>query len=115
MIEELYDKLLWEVKSVDDRVFPLVMPQGCDKPALVYTIVSDVDHQTSTGCVEFSSMRVQVDVYATTYFEAREIRDEVREAMYNFSLYPENFNSVDSYENDTGLFRQKIDFTLRRK
>jgi len=113
MIEEdLYYKLIDYVVEVEERVYPVVMPQNCEKPAIVYTIVSDVDEQGVNGCIAGGDVRVQIDVYAYGYLEVKELRDLVKEAI--IPLGPVDIDVRDDYEDDTKLFRQIIDFKLRR-
>ncbi len=113
--EELFAYLKDNVLLVSGRVYPLVMPQDCKKPALVYTVVNDGDNRGLEGCISSYDTRFQVDVYATSYFEAKYIKNEVKSALYDFSSYPEILNSRDGFEDGTDLFRQIIDFTLRSK
>jgi len=116
MIEAaLFSHLESSVVSVDGRVYPLVMPQDCEKPALVYTVVNDADNRGVEGCVGSYDTRFQVDVYARSYFEAKNIKNEVKSALYAFVHYPEVLNSRDGFEEEEELFRQIIDFTLRSK
>lgn len=116
MIEELlFAHLVANVPLVDGRVYPLIMPQDCEKPALVYTVINDGDNKGLEGCVSSYDTRFQVDVYTTSYMEAKDIKNEVKSALYSFSSYPEGLNSRDGFEYGTELFRQIIDFTLRNK
>ena len=116
MIESaLFFYLQAKVPSVGGRVYPLVMPQDCKKPALVYTVVNDSDNRGLDGCVGSCNTRFQVDVYAKSYLQAKDIKNEVKNALYLFDHYPEVLNSRDGYEEDRELFRQIIDFTLRNK
>jgi len=112
---DLYSHLSGNVASVSGRVYPNIMPQDCQKPALVYTVISDIDNQGLEGCVSSNNMRFQVDVYAPSYMEAKTVKNEVKAALYTFSLYPMNLNSTDGFEEEEELFRQIIDFTLRSK
>lgn len=114
MIEqELFSHLKTNVPSVSERIYPLIMPQGCIKPALVYTVVSDGDQQTISGCVTAQQVRFQVDIYGTSYTEVKGILTEVKSALYSFNTYPLGLNSRDGFESEQELFRQIIDFTLR--
>ncbi len=116
MIEqELFTHLKNNVPLVSERIYPLIMPQDCTKPALVYTVVNDGDNKGLEGCISSYDTRFQVDVYATSYLAAKNIKNEVKSALYAFSSYPEGLNSRDGFEEDTELFRQIIDFTLRSK
>lgn len=113
--EELVAHLKSNVPLVSNRVYPLIMPQDCDKPALVYTVINDGDNKGLEGCISSYDTRFQIDVYAEGYLEAKNIKNEVKSALYAFSSYPEGLNSRDGFEGGTDLFRQIIDFTLRSK
>ena len=113
MIEaDLFSYLETNVASVNGRVYPLVMPQDCKKPALVYTVVNDGDEQSLSGCVVSSQTRFQVDVYAEAYLESVTVKNEVKEALYLFGHYPVDLNTRDAFEHEEELFRQIVDFKL---
>ncbi|MDD5359490.1 MAG: DUF3168 domain-containing protein [Sulfurovaceae bacterium] len=116
MIEiELINHLKLQLPILAERIYPQLMPQGCVKPALVYTIVNSSDNQGLEGCVSSENTRVQIDVYANNYLEAKTIKNEVKAALYSFSSIPYAMNSRDgAYEEETGLFRQIIDFKIRK-
>lgn len=114
MIEEtLVAHLKANVTLVSSRVYPLIMPQDCEKPALVYTVVNDSDNQALEGCVSSNEVRFQVDVYAESYASAKAVLTEVKSALYSFDLYPLDLSSRDGFGEDQELFRQIIDFTVR--
>ncbi len=111
--EELFAHLKTNVTSVDERIYPLIMPQNCTKPALVYTVIFDGDEQTINGCVVCNNIRFQVDVYSESYAEAKTIKEEVKAALYTFDAYPIDLYTMDGFEEEEELFRQIIDFRLR--
>ena len=113
MIEaDLFEHLKVNVPAVEERIYPLIMPQDCKKPALVYTVINNGDKQSLSGCVVSIETRFQVDVYATSYLEGIDIKHEVKAALYLFEHYPVDLNSRDAYEQNEELFRQIIDFRL---
>lgn len=114
MIEaELFEHLRTTVASVCGRVYPQIMPQDCSKPALVYTVVFDGDVQSVNGCVVSNNTRLQVDVYSDAYLESKTVKDEVKSSLYDFKFYPVDLFTVDIFEEETELFRQKIEFEIR--
>lgn len=114
MIEEqLFNHLKVNVASVSERIYPLIMPQNCVKPALVYTVVHDGDMQTISGCVISQDVRFQIDIYGNSYAEVKGILTEVKSALYTFDAYPIGLNSRDGFDSSEELFRQIIDFKLR--
>ncbi|MDD5406011.1 MAG: DUF3168 domain-containing protein [Sulfurovaceae bacterium] len=116
MIEtELLDHLKRQLPALAERIYPQIMPQGCVKPALVYTVVNSSDNQGLEGCVSSENTRVQIDVYASSYLEAKTVKNEVKAALYSFGSIPYAMNSRDGvYEEEVGLFRQIIDFNIRK-
>ncbi len=114
MEQNLFEHLRDNVTSVGGRVSPLIMPQDCEKPALVYTVIYDGDNQGAEGCVGSYTTRVQIDVYSYSYIEAKSIKNEVKAALYTFEHYPLTLNVMDGFEENQELFRQIIDFTYRR-
>ena len=80
----LYAKLTgWEYLSAltGDRVFPVVIPEDAELPAVAYQRISGprlLAHDGSTGLAEG---RVQVTVVGTSYSEAKEIAGAVREML----------------------------------
>lgn len=114
MIEEtLTTHLKDNVALVSERVYPLIMPQDCAKPALVYTVVNNADQQALSGCVSENEIRFQVDVYAESYADMKAVTTEVKSALYTFDSYPLNLSARDGFESGTELFRQIIDFTFK--
>ena len=116
MIEEkLYAHLNSSVPSVSGRVYPLIMPQDCEKPAMVYALINCADNHGLEGCVSSLSSRLQIDVYDHSYKGMKTTTSEVKAALYSFGVFPADLNSRDAFEEEEELFRQIIDFTLRSK
>ena len=114
MIVDLIDHLKTEVTAVSERVYPLVMPQDTIKPAIVITVISDIDLQSLNNSLPYGSeIRLQVDCYAKKYKDIEALSGAVKTAMYSFDYYPHGFNSRDSYEKDTELHRQLIEFYFK--
>jgi hypothetical protein len=85
MIEKyLYSHLSDNVLSVAGRIFPLVMPQDCIKPALVSTVVYDVEIET-LGCSVGNNVRFQIDLYSESYSQAKRIKQEIKTALKSFT------------------------------
>lgn len=53
-------------------------PQGAEYPGIVLTVASDTGGQTYDGPDGFSVSRIQVDVYALSYGEARTLARAIR-------------------------------------
>jgi hypothetical protein len=70
---------------VGARVYPLRLPQGSAMPAIVSTRVSGQPLYADDGEVGLQSARVQVDVWATTYTQAKDLAQLVRARLSAFS------------------------------
>ena len=115
MEEILFAHLKDNVSLVEERVYPLIMPQNCTKPALVYTVVNDMDNQSLGSCVISNEVRFQLDIYGASYSQVKAVTEEVKTALYSLESYPMGLNSRDGFEEEQELYRQIIDFTLRSK
>lgn len=108
----MIENVLYEaLKTVNQRIYPLLLPQKCTYPALVYTIVNDADEQSFNGEFLGKNTRIQVDVYDLSYIGAKNTKNAVIEAIYPLGAI--EINVQDFLEEDTQLFRQLIDFRIR--
>jgi hypothetical protein len=57
------------------RVYPVILPEDYDAPAVQYTIVDGPRTMTQDGPVGLVQLRVQFDLWATTYAGAAALRD----------------------------------------
>jgi hypothetical protein len=69
---------------VADRVYPTVLPQSAEVPAIVYTRVSADHTHTLGGASSLASGRVQVNCWADSYAEAAELARAVRLAVQGY-------------------------------
>ena len=114
MIVDLIAHLTAEVTAVSGRVYPLLMPQDTLKPAIVVTVITDIDLQSLNNPLPYGSeLRIQLDCYAESYKDVKALLGAVKTAMYSFTYYPHGFNSRDVYEKDTKLHRQLIEFYFK--
>ncbi|QXO42229.1 DUF3168 domain-containing protein [Morganella morganii] len=91
-----------------DKVFPYVAPQ--DEPNIQppWCIFSHYDVTGDVLCGRAETMtNIQIDVYAKTIDEARQIRDQAIAAL--IPLSPESFTEKQGYETDTALFRATLE------
>ncbi|MBD3795722.1 MAG: DUF3168 domain-containing protein [Epsilonproteobacteria bacterium] len=114
MIEQDIYTALSAVVALGNRIYPKIMPQKTDKPAAVYSIVSMVDNSGLSGCVLSQTARAQIDIYTLTFEEGVRIRNEVKASLYSSKLSISDMQNFDDYEDETELFRQIIDFSVRR-
>ncbi len=98
------------------RIFPEVMVEDCLKPAVVYTVISDIPLNSLAGFTSGkSNARVQVDVYSFSYAEAQEVADAVESLLGAYVSV--GFSSLqvsrrDLYENNTRLHRVSMDHSI---
>lgn len=108
---------------VGTRVYPLELPQSCQLPAIVCTVVSDVSEESFTGKVAttLKASRVQVDCYARptgaggAYAQARAVARAVETVLADLSdsdLTGSHETSRDLYDNLTQYHRVSMDFTI---
>ncbi len=109
MIEkDLYNTL----KNVCERVYPVKMPQGVVYPAITYFVVSDIPEQSLYGNIFDNSTRLQIDIWTKSYEEGKDLKVAVVEKI--IELKGSNMSSQDFFEDDIEVYRQIIDFIIRR-
>lgn len=92
---------------VSDRVYPAVAPPSRTYPLIVYSTISGVP-DASDGC---ELVRIQADIYASTYSSVKAIRDAVQalaEATGNWTYV----EGPDDYEDEEEVFRQIVDLII---
>lgn len=99
---------------IDGRVFPILIPQDKDLPSLAYMKVANYDMET-IDCSDSSSTRsrLQIDVIAVKYSEAKAVAKQVRLAMQSST----EFNAVKITDRDLGssnpdIFRVLLEFDI---
>lgn len=95
------------VGQVGTRIYPAISPPDVTYPLIVYSNISGVP-RASTGCVQ---VRIQLDIYASTYAVVKAIRDAVQvlaDGTGNWT-YTEG---PDDYEDEEEVFRQVVDLII---
>jgi len=100
------------LKNVCDRVYPIKMPQDASYPAITYMVIADINEQSLYGNVFMNSIRFQVDIFAKSYSEVKGLKDEVIEKIVE--LRGCDISVQDLYEDDIELYRELLDFKIRR-
>ena len=72
---------------VDKRVYPLDMPQGAYLPNITVLEVSGGEMYAEDGPVGLNNSRVQIDCWAYTYTDAKNLASFVRVALTNSSVF----------------------------
>jgi len=117
MIEQaLYEHLKANVPLVTGRVFANVMHQNTDKPAMVYTVVSERDITSLGGDCNDVNIEWQVHVYAEEYLENKLVKNEVKAALKTFEPWVRDIVVSDGFDEQSELYVQVITFhTGKRK
>jgi hypothetical protein len=93
-------------------------PDGVSRPYCVYSQVSAGRKYTHSGYAGIQRPRMQVNCYADTYEEAKEVAAQVTAAMESWPAANVQVgaafqdNEVDLYDNETGLYVVPVDFIL---
>ncbi len=99
---------------INARVYPLVAPQNTAKPYITYRVVAGLKIQTMKGDIFQGSYRMQLDCYGTSYASVKAISQAVKSCLVGF-MASNSINIMDDYEDETGLFKQIIDFKILNK
>lgn len=63
--------------GVDDRIYPVKLPQNPTLPAITYQIISGLRGYTQDGKDGVTDYRVQINIDAYSYAECRTVRDAI--------------------------------------
>jgi hypothetical protein len=116
--------------SVNDRVYPLTLPQGAVLPAVVYKLVggegplhshSDAQNGDSTHLSTYQRSRVQLGCWTASAREAELLAAEVEQAVDGFTgtwgAVPIASAlvdlSLDDYRPDVGRYRRIVDVLVQ--
>ncbi|NYA43142.1 DUF3168 domain-containing protein [Serratia fonticola] len=102
---------------VGGQAYPYVVkltPKGkpaVEPPWIIYTVPDEQRGDVFCGTAETASM-VQIDVYAASIDEAKDIREQAEAAVS--PLLPAEVHLFSGHEPDTGLFRASLEFKVWR-
>lgn len=80
----IYQRLLDHAGTaalVGPRIFAHLAPTAAAKPYVVYSVVSVNPYHTKSGPADVEQVRVQIDVYGTTYANAVAVGQQIRSAI----------------------------------
>lgn len=109
MIEE---DLGTALEAICDETYAVVFPQKVSFPAIVYQVVHDGANQATNGNIMSRDIRFQVDIYSKSYTEAKTLKGQVQASV--IVLKGGSISSQDLYDNEQQLYRQLIDFKIKR-
>jgi hypothetical protein len=105
--EEVFDALR---NLVNDRCYPMQIPQNAPTPAIAFSRVASTPQNRLEGGASIDQVRIQVDLYETTYKKAKELAALVRAAMEGASFKGTLQSDEDFYEPDVKYYRVSMDF-----
>lgn len=106
--------------ALGDRIYPDVLPQKPTLPALVYQAYDGDDPVSHDGKHGLQMEVFQLDVYAETWLEARQIMEKINVGLNGYSasnvqgIFLVRYNPV-GYDVDTKLYRRSADFRTLTK
>lgn len=109
--------------QVAQRIYPAVMPDDVDFPAVVYELISDTAEYSNdnawNGGETARRLRFQFDSYAETLEEARRVDDAIRAVLSGFRgnaggcrLTVFRSNSFQSWFQDEEFWRVATDYIV---
>ena len=116
MIEiDLYNQLKNDTLITDlvgTRIYPKKAPQNVQTPYLIYHEIIGSGKQCMSGSIYQTVTRFQIDCWGLKYSDVKNLREAVKSSIIGFKS-SSNITTDDSYEPETQLFREKIDFKLK--
>lgn len=96
----------------ENRVYAVVLPQDIGFPAISYQRISDAPVNDYSGHSGLDRVRIQIDAWAQTYWEAKALGEEIRACMLaaDFKAVPDT--DFDDFETESKLYRFSADFFL---
>ena len=116
MAEQAIFDALSAIPALGNRVYPLVLPQNAEYPAVVFQRISGTRYSAFSRDAAAVEATIQVDIYAhrTSGFPSfRSTTEAVRAALQRHSTTTV-FDMMlegerDDFEDETGLFRKSYD------
>ena len=103
---------------VGNRIYPMILPQDTDYPALTYFRVSGPEHHDK----DVAFPRIQISCWAEKYEEARTLAGEVKAAFQRLKgpmgdpgvavIQGVFLNVLDLYDNETQVYHMPVDIKL---
>jgi len=98
---------------VGTRVYPIKLPHEPTYPAITYSRVASEKVNAFDGYKGLEDARIQVDCWASTYAQAKDLAEKVISAMINATPFKARVASdTDLYDDDTGTYRVSVDFYI---
>lgn len=105
----MIEQQIFSAISPHIKIFYALAPAHLNSPYLVYTLVSEIKADVFCGQAD-TTATFQLDSYAPDPLQAK--KQAQRAFALISQLRPGNVNASASYEEDTGLFRYQIEFSV---
>jgi hypothetical protein len=97
---------------VSTRIYPAMLPENCELPALSYQRISNTPQNTMSGHSGLDNPRIQIDCWATSYGDAKAIGDKTRKAMGAATTFRAlQLSDQDIIEPELEIYRVSMDFS----
>lgn len=97
------------------RLYPDVIAQGAQMPAVRFQLVTGQREQVLTGPCDLYNGRYQFDAFALTALEADAVRDALAEALQAAVAFSVVEGArLDFYEEATRRYRRTVEFSIWR-
>jgi len=104
---------------VEDRIYPVKLPDEVILPALVYSKASCLRYASHGGASGLASSRFQLDCYSADYLEAKRVALAAVKALHGKKSgdiqAAFNDNETDAFSPDTGVCRVTADVLIWHK
>lgn len=102
---------------VGNRVYPMLLPQGSEYPAIVYQRISGMRVRSHSGPSSLAYPRIQFSCWAQTYSDAKRLAERLRVSLdgYRGTVGDMNIqaifveNDIDLYDAGVSLYRTIVD------
>ncbi len=102
---------------VSTRIYPLVRPQDCANPSIVYWRVSNPILFSFSTDDEISQPRFQFDCYATTFSGVRAVARQVKKSIDRWGtstgipqiIRSDVVNEFDTYDDELDIYQSVIE------
>jgi hypothetical protein len=123
MIETAFHSLILADSRFTDlagtRLYPTILPDDPQLPAVTYQRITTVRTYSTTGPVSLNRVRLQFDIWASTYSQTKQLQAALLTILEDYSLYSDtSIDSIrldtvtDGYEHDARLYRVSMDFIV---
>lgn len=97
---------------VAGRCYPLVAPESVVKPYITYQVISNVPEVTLEGPCGTERLRIQIDVWGSTYATVKGLETQIKSTMAVSSIVNIPLMTQDLYESEVKTYRQLMEFAI---